>query len=154
RQLTPGQIESVVASGAEKRPIMGDDKTRRSMTLQEVFQENLGAQIEEVRRLVEQQEIRLVQQPPRPLHAPLPATGELRDGPVQVGPLQLELSGDFPTFPVRLTAVAQQKLERGLPGKEGIVLAQIPQPQVRMADDFAAVEFFLTEENPEQRALA
>ena len=118
RQLAPGQIERVVTGGAEKRPVVGDDQTRRPMTLQEVFQEDLGAQVEEVRRLVEQQEVRLVQQQCRQLHARLPAPGELRDGPVQVGPLQLELSGDFPAFPVRLTAVAHQKFERGLPGQE------------------------------------
>jgi hypothetical protein len=34
------------------------------------------------------------------------------------------------------------------------VLTQVTQPQAWMADDFAAVEFFLTEQNPEQRAFA
>src|SRR5437764_4473159 len=48
--------------------------TRRSsdlgpVTLQEVLQQNLGAQVEEIRRLVEQQEIRFVQQQGRQLHA-------------------------------------------------------------------------------------
>jgi hypothetical protein len=76
------------------------------MTSKEVFQENLGPQVEEIRRLVEQEEVRLVQQQRRQLHACLPAPGELRDGSVQVGPLQFELPGDFPAFPVRLTAVA------------------------------------------------
>ena len=100
------------------------------------------------------QQIRLVQQQGRELHARLPAAGELGDGAFQVGPLQLELPGDFAAFPVGLAAVAHQKFESGLPGKKGIVLAQIAQAQARMADDFAAVEFFLAEQNPEQRALA
>ena len=154
RQFAPGQVERVVAGGAEKRPIVGDDQTRRPMALQEVFQENLGAQVEEVRRLVEQQEVRLVQQQRRQLHARLPAAGELGDGAFEVGPLQLELPGDFAAFPVGLAAVAHQKFEGGLLGKKGIVLAQIAQAQARMADDFAAVEFFLAEQNPEQRAFA
>ena len=154
RQFAPGEIERVVAGGAEKRPIVGDDQTRRPVTLQEVFQENLGAQVEEVRRLVEQQEIRLVQQQRRQLHARLPASGELGDGAVQVGPFQLKLPGDFSAFPVGLTAVAHQKLESGLPGKKRIVLPQIAQSQAGMADDFAAVEFFLAEQDPEQRAFA
>ena len=154
RQFAPGQIERVVAGGAEKRPIVGDDQARRPMALQEVLQENLGAQVEKVRRLVEQQEIRLVQQQGRQLHARLPAAGELGDGAFQVGALQLELPGDFAAFPVGLAAVAHQEFEGGLPGKKGIVLTQIAQAQARMADDFAAVEFFLAEQNPEQRAFA
>ena len=102
RQFAAGQIERVVAGGAQKRPIVGDDQARRPMALQEVFQEDLRAQVEKVRRLVEQQEIRLVQQQGRQLHARLPAAGELGDGAFQVGPLQLELPGDFAAFPVGL----------------------------------------------------
>jgi hypothetical protein len=34
------------------------------------------------------------------------------------------------------------------------MLAQIPQAQTGMADDFSAVEFFLAEQNPEERAFA
>ena len=75
-------------------------------------------------------------------------------GPFEVGPLQLELPGDFAAFPVGLAAVAHQEFEGGLAGQKGIVLAQIAQPQVRMADDFAAVEFFLAEQDAEQRAFA
>ncbi len=90
----------------------------------------------------------------RQLHARLPAAGELGDGAVQVGPLQLELPGDFAAFPVGLAAVAHQEFESGLLGKKGIVLAQIAQAQGWMADDFAAVEFFLAEQDPQQRAFA
>ena len=72
------------------------------MTLQEVLQQNLRAQVEKVRRLVEQQQVRLVQQQGRQLHARLPAAGELGDRAVQVGPLQLELAGDLAAFPVGL----------------------------------------------------
>ena len=108
-QFAPGQIERVVASGAKERPVVRDNQARRPMTLQEVFQENLGSQVEKVRRLVEQQEIRLVQQQCRKLHARLPAAGELRDRTFQVGPLQLELPSDFATFPVGLTAIAHEE---------------------------------------------
>ncbi len=88
------------------------------MTLQEVFQENLRSQVEKVRRLVEQQEIRLVQQQRRELHARLPTAGELGDGTFEVGPLQLELPGDFATFPVGLAAVAHEIIEGGLVREE------------------------------------
>jgi hypothetical protein len=153
-QLAPGQVERVVTRGGKKRPIVGDDQTRRPMTSKEVFQENLGAQVEEVRRLVEQEEVRLVQQKSSQLEARLPAPGELRDGPVQVGPLQLELPGDFAAFPVGLAAVAHQEAEGGFVGQKRVVLPQITQAQARMADDFAAVEFFLTEQDAEQGAFA
>ena len=46
---------------------------------QKVLQQNLRAQVEEVRRLVEQQQVRLVQQQGRQLDARLPAAGELGD---------------------------------------------------------------------------
>src|SRR5205807_5265089 len=86
-QFAPGQIERVVTGGAEKRPIVRDNQARGPMTLQEVFQENLGSQVEKVRRLVEQQEIRLVQQQRRQLHARLPTAGEVRDRTFQISPL-------------------------------------------------------------------
>ena len=50
-------------------------------------------------------------------------------GPVEVGPLQLELPGDFAALPVGLAAVAHQEFERGLAGQKRIVLAQVAQPQ-------------------------
>src|SRR5207302_3933566 len=53
RQLTPAEIERVGAGGAEKRPIVGDDQAPGSVAAQEMLQEDLGAQVEEVRRLVE-----------------------------------------------------------------------------------------------------
>src|SRR5205823_1100171 len=37
---------------------------------------------------------------------------------------------------------------------KGIVLTQITEPQTRMADHLAAVEFFLAEDDPQERALA
>ena len=114
RQLAARQIERVVAGGAEKRPIVRDDQARRPMVLQEMLQQDLRAQIEEVRRLVEQQQVRLVQQQGRQLDARLPAAGELGDRAFEVGPLQLELPGDFAALPVGLAAVAHQEFERGL----------------------------------------
>jgi hypothetical protein len=69
-------------------------------------------------------------------------------------PLQLELAGDFAAFPVGLAAVAHQKLERRLARQERIVLPQVAEPQLGMADHFAAVEFFFAQQHTEQRRLA
>ena len=102
RQFAAGQVERMAAGGGKKRPIVGDDQTRRAMALQKMFQQNLGAQVEKVRRLVEQQQVRLVQQQGGKFHARLPAAGELGDGAFQVGSLQLEMPGDFSAFPVGL----------------------------------------------------
>ena len=41
---------------------MRDDQTRLLEVPQKVFEQNLGAQIEEVGRFIEQQQVRLVQQ--------------------------------------------------------------------------------------------
>src|SRR5439155_20842070 len=40
-QLAPAQVKRVRASGAEKRPIVGDDQARGAMAAQEMFQEDL-----------------------------------------------------------------------------------------------------------------
>ncbi len=119
-----------------------------------MLQQNLRAQVEEVRRLVEQQQIRLVQQQGRQLHARLPAAGELGDRPVEIVPLQLELAGHFAALPVGLAAVAHQEFERRFAGQKGIVLAQIAQPQLGMADHLAAVEFFVAEQDAQQGRFA
>ena len=94
-----------------------------------------------------------MQQQSREFQARLPATGEFRDGALQIRAFQLELPGQFTAFPVGLIAIAHQIFERSFPGKKWIVLTQITQPEAGMADDFAAIEFFLTEQNPEQCAF-
>ncbi len=149
-QFPPREIERMATGGAEKRPVVRHDQTGAAMTLQKVFEQNLRAQVEKVRRFVEQQEIRLVQQQRRQFHARLPAAGELGDGAFEVGALEFKLPRDFSAFPVGLAAVACQELQNGFAGKKRIVLPQIAEAQARMADDFSAVEFFFAEKNAEQ----
>ena len=96
-----------------------------------MLEQNLRAQVEEVRRLVEQQQVRLVQQQGRQLDARLPAAGELGDRAFEIGPLQLELPGHFAALPVGLAAVAHQELEGRLAGQKRIVLPQVAEPQLR-----------------------
>ena len=123
------------------------------MAFKEVLQKDLRAQVEKVRRFVEQQQVRLVEQECRELHAGLPTAGELGDGAFEVRPFEFELARDFATLPVGFTAVAHEKLERGFIGQKRIVLTEIAQAQARVANDFAAVEFFFAEENAEQGAF-
>ncbi len=138
----------------EKRPIVRDDQAGLLVVPQKVLEQNLRAQVEEVRRFVEQQQVRLVQQQRRQLHARLPAAGEFDDRPFEIGPLELELAGHFAAFPVGLAAVAHQKFEGRFARQKRIVLPQIAEPQLRMADDFAPLEFFFAQQHAEQRALA
>jgi len=98
RQFAAGQVEGMAARGAEKGPVVRHDQARRAVALQKMFQKNLGAQIEKVRRLVEQQKVRLVQQEGRQLHARLPAAGELRDRAVEIGPLSSNCPATSPHF--------------------------------------------------------
>ncbi len=78
----------------------------------------------------------------------------LRDRPFEVGVFQLELPGHLAAFPVRTAAVAQEEIQRGFAGQKRIVLPQVAQPQFRVADHFAAVEFLFAQEHAEQRRLA
>ena len=106
---------------------------------QEVFQKDLGAKIEEVRRFVEEEQVRVVQEERRKLHAGLPSAGEFADGPFEVGPFDLELAGDFAAFPIGLSAVPHEEVQDGFAWFEGVVLAEVAEPEFGVADDLAAV---------------
>ena len=153
RQLALRQIERVVAGGREKCPIVRDDQAGLAMIAEEMLQQNLRAQVEKVRRLVEQQQVRLVQQQRGQFEACLPAAGELGDRPLELRTFQLELAGHFAAFPIGLTAVAHQKLQAGFAGKKRIVLTQITQLQFGVPNDFAAIEFFFAQQNAKQGAF-
>ena len=119
-----------------------------------MLEQDLRSQIEEVRRFVEQQQIWLVQEERRELHAGLPAAREFLDGSGQMGSLEFELAGDLAALPVGLAAVAHQELERRLAGQKRIVLAKVAEPQPGMTDHVSRVEVLLAEDHPEQRAFA
>ena len=154
RQLAARQFERLAARGAQEGPIVRDDQAGLAKLAQKVLEQNLRAQVEKVRRLVEQQQVRLVQQQRRQLDARLPAAGELLDRPFEIGPLELELAGHFAALPVGLAAVAHQKLEHRLAGQERIVLPQVAQPQLRMANDLAAVQLLVAQQHAAERRLA
>jgi hypothetical protein len=119
-----------------------------------MLEENLGAEIEEVGRFVEEEEIRLVQQEGGELDAGLPASGHFLNRSFEVGTFEFELACDFAAFPVGPAAVAHEEVERRFARLEGIVLAEVSELQFRMADNFAAIEFFFSEEDAEERAFA
>ena len=62
-----------VASVAEKRAVVRHEDQRRRPAEQEIFQPGDRVDIEMVRRLVEQQHVRLGDERPRQQHAPLHA---------------------------------------------------------------------------------
>ena len=76
-QLAARQVERVAASGPQKGPVVRDDQAGLLVVAEKVLQQNLGPQIEKVGGLVEQQQIRLVQQKRGQLDARLPAAREL-----------------------------------------------------------------------------
>src|SRR5688572_16482499 len=119
-----------------------------------MLKENLRSQVEKIRRFVEQQQVRLVEQQGGQFEPRLPAAGELGHRPLQVVSLELELPGDFATFPVGLAAVAEQKSNGCFLGQKRIVLAQVSEAQIGMPNDLAAVELLFTQDRAEQRALA
>ena len=62
RQLAAGEVERGTACSTKKRPVVRDDEAGLVIMAEEVLQQDLGAKIQEVRRLVKQQQIRFVQQ--------------------------------------------------------------------------------------------
>ena len=152
-ELAARQVHRVGAGRAKEGPVVRDDQTAGPVALEEVLQEDLRAQVEEVRRFVEQQQVRLVQQQRSQFHARLPAAGELVDRPVEVGALEFKLTGHLAALPVGLAAVAHEEIQRGLAGLERVVLPEVAQLQGGMPDHVAAVEFLLAEQDAQQGAF-
>ena len=119
-----------------------------------MLEQDLRAQVEKVRRLVEQEQRGLVEEQGGELDAGLPASRELLHGAGEMLRFQLELAGHLAALPVGLAAVAHQEVERRFTGQEGIVLAEIAELEPGMADDLTGVEFLLPEDDPQERALA
>ncbi len=90
----------------------------------------------------------------REFHTRLPTTRKLRERPFEVCSLEFEFARDFAAFPIRLAAVAHQKFEGRLARLKRVMLPQVADLQLGMADNFSAIQFFLTEQHLEQRALS
>ena len=73
---------------------------------------------------------------------------------MQVIAFQFKLSGHFTAFPVRLTAVTHQKIKSRFLRFKRIVLTQITDLQMRTVNDLTAVQFFVAQQNLQQRRLA
>ena len=154
RQLAVGQVEGLIAGGCQKRPVVGDHQAGLAIAPEKMLQQDLRPQIEEVGRLVEQQEVWLMQQEGRQLHPRLPAAGELLDRPGEHRAFDLKVASHLATLPVGLATVADQKVEGRLTRLKRIVLPQVAQPQPRMANDLPRVELLFAEDHPQQGALA
>ena len=154
RQRSGGEVERLVARGPEKGPVVRDDQAGLAVAAEEVLEQDLGPQVEKVGRLVEQEEIRLVEEQGGELHTGLPTAGEFRHRTGESGSLDLELARHLAALPVGLAAVAHQEVEGRLTGVKGVVLPQVADSQPRMPHDLPGVEFLLTENHSEQGALA
>ena len=67
----------------QKLAVVRDDQAAGPKLAEKPFQQHLRAQIEKVGRLVENQQVRIVQQQRGQLGARLPAAGELADRPIE-----------------------------------------------------------------------
>jgi hypothetical protein len=63
----------VAARGGQESPVVRDDQASFLVVPQEMLEQDLRPQVEEVGRLVEQEQVRFVQQECRDLDARLPA---------------------------------------------------------------------------------
>ena len=154
RELAAGDFERVIAGLLEKLAVVRNDQEAAVEVAEKPFEQHLRAQVEEVRRLVEDQQVRIVEQQGGEFGARLPTAGELLDRAIEHGIGKLKLPGDFAAAPVGLAAVAHQEFANRFAGLERIVLPQIADAQLAAADDFAGVEFFVAQEDAAERRLA
>ena len=106
RQFAARDIERVRTRRFQKRPVVRHDQTRFAKPAEEMFEQDLSSHIEEIRRLVQQQQVRLVQQQRRQLNTCLPTSRQLGDRPFEIRSLQFKLSRNLTALPVRLRAVS------------------------------------------------
>jgi hypothetical protein len=129
-ELAARELKRVCTRSFEELAVVRDNQAAGAKLAQESFEEHLRAQIEEVGRFVQDQQIGIVQQQRRKLGAGLPAAGQLAHGMVDHLIRKLELPGHFATAPVGLAAVAHQKLADGFTCRKRVVLLQVPEAQV------------------------
>ena len=153
-QLAAGEVERAVAGGTEEGPVVRHDQAALAVVAEKVLEQDLRSQVEEVGRLVEQEQRGLMQEQGSEFDAGLPAAREFLDRAGEQRALEFEPAGHLAALPVGLAAVAHQEGEGGFAGLEGIVLPQIAKPQPGMPDDFAGVEFLLAEDHAEERAFS
>ena len=152
-QLAARELERVRAGSLEERAIVRHDEDAALEAAQKFFEQQLRAQVEEVRRFVEDQQVRIVQQQRGELHAGLPTAGERSHRLMQHHVGQLELPRDFAAAPVGLLAVAHEEVEHRLAVEKWIVLPKVAEAQLLAPHYFAGVEFLVPQQNPAERAL-
>ena len=105
---------------AEEGPVVRDDQAGLAVVAQEVLEQDLGAQVEEVRRLVEQEQVRLVEEQGGELDAGLPAARELpRPGRSSVVPLSSNWPATSPHFQSGWPLSRIRKSRAVSPGRKG-----------------------------------
>ena len=154
RQLAAGEIERAIAGGTEEGPVVRHDQAALAVVAEKVLEQDLRPQVEEVGRLVEQEQRGLMEEQGGEFDACLPAAREFLDRAGEQRALEFEPTGHLAALPVGLAAVPHQEGEGGFTGLEGIVLPEIAKPQPGMPDDLAGVEFLLAEDHAEERAFS
>ena len=110
---------------------------------QKVFEEDLGAKVQEVRRLIEQQQVWLVEQQGREFDTGLPAARKVLHGGLEHATFDFEFPGHFAAFPVRLCAISHEEFQGRFAREKRVVLPEVPDLEFRMADDLAGIEFVI-----------
>ena len=116
-----------------------------------MLQQDLCAQVQEVGRFVQHQEIGIVQQQRGQLHACLPTTRKGFHGPIQVGTFDLKLSGNFSATPIGLLTVADQKIHGRFALLKRIVLPEVADSQRRMVNHITRLQFFGPHDGAQER---
>ena len=152
-QLAAPDLQRLLARTKEELAVVGDDDVPAAEVAQEVLEEDEGAQVEEVRGLVEDEEVGVAQEHGRQLDAGLVASRELSHPRLQVGRTELEASGDLAAAPLLLLRVPLEEGEGGLVQAEGVLLLEVAQPEGVGVDDAPAVGLLLAGDETGERRL-
>ena len=156
-----GEREDVVADALGEPAVVGDDDERARPAVEQVLERGQRVDVEVVRRLVEQQDVRALHQQPHELEPAALAAGEVahrrpRAVAAEAEAVAQQRGGDLlPVAERRLAADGLERLEHAqVAGDLRRVLGQQREPHRGAALDRARVRRQLPGEQPQQRRLA
>jgi hypothetical protein len=87
-------------------------------------------------------------------YAGLPTPGEVLHRGFEHLAFDFEFTGDFTALPIRLVAVSHQEFQCSFTREKWVMLTQIPYSKLGVSDDFACVEFIVSENALQESGLA
>ena len=114
----------------------------------------MGTDVEKICRFIQKQHVWFVKEKCCQFDPGLPSARKRLDQTVEFVTDKRKLSRHFTATPVRLPAITDEKIEHTLIGLKWIVLPQVAETQIWMADHFSSIEFLLPGQCADQGRFA